>query len=61
MAAFLAGGRSAVIDLAVVLAAGYAYGITRANVTDFLAYFLLDAAVIGFFVARLGIGYIVRN
>jgi hypothetical protein len=57
LAAFLAGRRSLIVGLAVVLAAGYAYGITRANVTDFLAYFFFDAAVIGFFLARMGVGW----
>jgi hypothetical protein len=55
MAAFLVGGRSLVAGIAFVLAVGYAYGITRANVTDFFAYFLFDAAVIGLFLARVGV------
>src|SRR5262249_21632084 len=55
MAAFLVGRRSLVAGVAFVLAVGYAYGITRANVTDFFAYFLFDAAVIGLFLARVGV------
>src|SRR5207245_9593242 len=61
IAAFLVGRRSSVAGLAVVLTVGYAYGIIRANMTDFLAYFLFDAAVIGFFVARLGIRWTVEQ
>src|SRR4029450_9511156 len=53
LAVFLAGRRSLVAGLGDAHAVGYVYGIIRANLIDFLAYFLFDAAVIGFFLARL--------
>ena len=56
LAALRAGYRSLVAGLVVVLVAGYAYGITRANVTDIGGYFFFDAAIVGFFLARLSVG-----
>ncbi len=50
---FVAARRSLVMGLGAVLAFGYIYGITRANLTDPYSHFLFDAAVLGFYAARL--------
>jgi len=45
--------RSQVIGLVVLLAIGYAYGITRANVPDPYSHFIFDAAVLGLYCSQL--------
>lgn len=53
VAAFVAGRRSLVAGIGAVLAVGYFYGITRANVTSTLSHFIFDCAVIGLYVTQL--------
>ncbi|PYS65281.1 MAG: hypothetical protein DMF74_04425 [Acidobacteria bacterium] len=50
---FVAARRSLVMGLGAVLAFGYIYGITRANLPDPYSHFLFDAAVLGFYTAQL--------
>src|SRR2546427_30343 len=50
---FVAARRSLVMGLGAVLAFGYIYGITRANLPDPYSHFLFDAAVLGFYAAQL--------
>ena len=51
--AFLAGRRSLVAGVLVVLATGYAYGIVRANLLETFSHFIFDAAVVGLYAAQL--------
>ena len=51
--AFLAGRRSLLAGVLVVLATGYAYGIVRANLLQTFSHFIFDAAVIGLYCAQL--------
>lgn len=53
LAAYLAGRRSLVSGLAVVITVGYFYGIVRANVTSALSHFIFDAAVVGLYATQL--------
>lgn len=53
LAAYVAGRRSLVSGLAVVIAVGYFYGIVRANVTSAFSHFIFDAAVVGLYVTQL--------
>lgn len=53
VAAFVAGRRSLVAGIGAVLAVGYFYGITRANVTSTLSHFIFDSAVLGLYVTQL--------
>lgn len=53
LACFLAGRRSAVVGLGVLLAIGYAYGIVRANVPQQATHFVFDFGVIGFYLTLL--------
>jgi hypothetical protein len=55
--AFWAGRRSLVAGLVTVLTIGYMYGVVRANVAGAAAHLLFDAAVLGFYLARLGFGW----
>ena len=50
---FVAARRSLVMGLGAVLAYGYLYGITRANLADPYSHFLFDAAVLGLYAAQL--------
>src|ERR1051326_821187 len=50
---FLARRQSLVSGLAVLLAVGYAYGITRANVPDPYSHFVFDAGVLGFYCCQI--------
>ncbi len=50
---FIAGRRSLVGGLVSVLAIGYAYGITRANLPETFAHLIFDAGVLGFYCSRL--------
>ncbi len=50
---FVAARRSLVMGLGAVLAFGYIYGITRANLADPYSHFLFDAAVLGFYAGQL--------
>ena len=50
---YLMGRRSLFNGLAAVIAVGYAYGITRANVPETFSHFIFDAGVIGLYGARL--------
>jgi hypothetical protein len=52
-AAFVMGQRSLVSGMKVVLAVGYMYGITRANVIHPLSHFIADSAVAGLFITQL--------
>lgn len=47
------GRRSLVNGLVAVLAVGYLYGITRANVPEALSHFIFDAGVVGLYAAQL--------
>jgi hypothetical protein len=47
------GRRSLTSGLVAVLAVGYAYGITRANVPETYSHFIFDAAVVGLYAAQL--------
>src|SRR5437588_12898355 len=49
----LLGARSVGAGMAFVLAVGYSYGMVRAVVFDGFSYFVFDAAVLGFYLARL--------
>lgn len=49
----IAGRRSLVAGLTVLLAFGYTYGILRANLPDAYSHFIFDAGVLGFYVAQL--------
>ena len=51
IAAAVLAWRSVVAGLAVVMTAGYFYGILRANFLDKFSYFVFDAAVLGFFLS----------
>lgn len=53
VASYVAGRRSLVAGIGVVLAAGYFYGIIRANVTSTLSHFVFDSAVIGLYLTQL--------
>lgn len=50
---YWAGRRSLVSGIVAVLAVGYAYGITRANVPETFSHFIFDAGVVGLYVAQL--------
>jgi hypothetical protein len=50
---YWAGRRSLVNGLAVVLAVGYLYGITRANVPETYSHFIFDVGVVGLYAAQL--------
>src|SRR3989442_2508776 len=50
--AFLAARRSLLAGVVTVLTVGYGYGIARANLGT-PGHFLFDAAVLGFYLARL--------
>src|SRR6266566_2057292 len=50
---YWAGRRSLVSGLVAVLAVGYAYGITRANVPETFSHFIFDAGVVGLYAAQL--------
>ena len=50
---YWAGKRSLVNGLIALLAVGYSYGITRANVPETLSHFIFDAGVIGLYMAQL--------
>lgn len=50
---YLAGRRSLVAAVQVVLAVGYGYGILRANLLQPLTYFVFDSAVLGLYLAYL--------
>src|SRR3954463_14093144 len=50
---YWAGRRSLVSGLTAVLAVGYLYGITRANVPETFSHFIFDAGVIGLYAAQL--------
>ncbi|HEU0049484.1 MAG TPA: hypothetical protein VFQ43_17995, partial [Nitrososphaera sp.] len=49
----IAGRRSLVVGMVVLLGIGYAYGITRANLHDPYSHFIFDAAVLGFYCSQL--------
>lgn len=53
-AAFFCGRASLGLGAAVVLWAGGLYGIVRANYLDTFSYFTYDAAVVGLYLARVG-------
>jgi hypothetical protein len=53
LAAAFAARRSLGAGVAVVLAVGYAYGITRANLQQPLAHLIFDAGVLGLYAAQL--------
>jgi hypothetical protein len=50
---YWAGRRSLVNGLVAVLAVGYLYGITRANVPETFSHFIFDSAVVGLYGAQL--------
>ena len=50
---YWSGRRSLVSGLIAVLGVGYAYGITRANVSETYSHFIFDAGVIGLYAAQL--------
>jgi hypothetical protein len=50
---YWAGRRSLVNGLAALLAVGYLYGITRANVPETFSHFIFDAGVVGLYAAQL--------
>ncbi len=50
---FIAARHSLVAGLGMVLAIGYAYGITRANLADPYSHLIFDAGVLGFYGAEL--------
>jgi len=50
---FLAARHSLVAGLSTVLAVGYAYGITRANLGDPYSHLIFDAGVLGFYCAQV--------
>lgn len=53
LAAFFAARRSLTAGVAATLAAGYVYGILRANLDETASHFIFDAAVLGLYAARL--------
>ena len=53
VACYVAGRRSLVGGLVAVLAVGYLYGITRANIPETFSHFIFDAGVIGLYAAQL--------
>src|SRR6266516_2088766 len=50
---YVAGRRSLVSGLVAVIAVGYLYGVTRANVPETFSHFIFDAGVIGLYSAQL--------
>lgn len=52
LAAFLIGRQSVGLGMAAIVWVGGSYGIIRANFFDVFTYFLYDAAVMGFYLAR---------
>jgi hypothetical protein len=52
VAAFFLGRRSLAAGLLVVIAAGYFFGILRANLQTVFSYFIFDAAVIGLYASQ---------
>jgi hypothetical protein len=50
---YWAGRRSLLDGLVAVLAVGYAYGITRANLPETFSHFIFDAGVVGLYCAQL--------
>jgi hypothetical protein len=54
-ASFLLGRRSLAAGLGGVFSTGYLYGILRANYLDSFAHFIFDAAVLGFYLSRIGV------
>lgn len=50
---YLCGRRSLLAGLAALLAVGYLYGITRANVPETYSHFIFDAGVVGLYAAQL--------
>jgi len=52
-ACFIAGRRSLVTGLVTLLAIGYVYGITRANIPETSAHFIFDAGVVGLYAAQV--------
>jgi hypothetical protein len=50
---YLAGRRSLLACLCVLMTVGYAYGIVRANVPETFSHFIFDAAVVGLYVTQL--------
>src|SRR4029079_11187924 len=53
IACLIAGRRSLVTGLSLLLALGYAYGIVRANLPDTYSHFIFDAGVLGFYCGQL--------
>ena len=53
VAAYVCGRRSLVAGIGAVMAVGYFYGITRANVTSTFSHFIFDSAVLGVYVTQL--------
>jgi hypothetical protein len=54
VAAFFVGRRSLGYGILVVMAAGYAYGILRANLAPPFSHFIFDAALIGLYASQFG-------
>jgi hypothetical protein len=52
LAAFFVGRRSLGAGILAVLAAGYAYGILRANLVSTFSHFIFDAAVLGLYASQ---------
>ena len=52
-ACFIAGRRSLVTGIGVLMGVGYAYGIVRANVPEPLTHFLFDAGVAGVYLSLI--------
>ena len=52
MAAFFVGRRSLGAGILVVLAAGYGYGILRANLASTFSHFIFDAALVGLYASQ---------
>lgn len=52
-AGFLAGRRSLVLGLGVVITVGYFYGIMRANLLQPASHFVFDASAVGLYLAQL--------
>jgi hypothetical protein len=52
VAAFFLGRRSLGAGIVVVIAAGYAYGILRANLTPPFSHFIFDAALLGLYASQ---------
>lgn len=53
IASFLAGRRSVVTGLGILMAIGYAYGIGRANIPQPAMHFIFDFGTIGFYLALI--------